>query len=142
MSQKYTDARYPEKINDLIDNEGNVNPEIIPPAPTPEPGLKLYKHYIVMEGDEIYLGIELITWKSEPMKLPAVQESIYWRACSDFLNGIEADSDLFFTIDVIQIQHLIGEEVKVTVMGVPNQHSENYIAGELTSLEDTVTEIK
>ncbi len=43
---KYTDARYPEKINDLIDNEGNVNPEIIPPAPTPEPGLKLYSHNV------------------------------------------------------------------------------------------------
>ena len=25
--KKYTDARYPEKINDLIDNEGNLNPE-------------------------------------------------------------------------------------------------------------------
>ena len=25
MSQKYTDARYPEKINDLIDNEGGLS---------------------------------------------------------------------------------------------------------------------
>lgn len=25
--KKYTDARYPEKVNDLIDNNGNVNPE-------------------------------------------------------------------------------------------------------------------
>ena len=27
MSQKYTDARYPEKINDLIDNEGGLSEE-------------------------------------------------------------------------------------------------------------------
>ena len=26
--KKYTDARYPEKVNDLIDNNGNVNPEV------------------------------------------------------------------------------------------------------------------
>lgn len=25
--KKYTDARYPDKINDLVDNDGNLNPE-------------------------------------------------------------------------------------------------------------------
>lgn len=61
MSQKYTDARYPEKINDLIDNEGNVNPEIIPPAPTPEPGLKLYKHTFVYNGYTLSFICEIAT---------------------------------------------------------------------------------
>lgn len=27
---KYTNALYPDKINDLIDNDGNINPEVIP----------------------------------------------------------------------------------------------------------------
>ena len=27
MSNKYSDARYPEKINDLIDNEGQISEE-------------------------------------------------------------------------------------------------------------------
>lgn len=27
---KYTNARYPDKINDLIDNDGNINPEVVP----------------------------------------------------------------------------------------------------------------
>jgi len=34
MDKKYTDARYPEKINDLVDNDGNINEEVLGPAVT------------------------------------------------------------------------------------------------------------
>lgn len=27
MDKKYTNARYPEKINDLVDNDGNISGE-------------------------------------------------------------------------------------------------------------------
>ena len=37
---KYTDARYPEKINDLVDNDGNVN----------IPTTGWYKHYLIFSG--------------------------------------------------------------------------------------------
>lgn len=48
---KYTDARYPEKINDLVDNEGKVNPSAV------ESGIQLYKHKVTITanygGDEV-----------------------------------------------------------------------------------------
>lgn len=29
MEKKYTNALYPDKANDLIDNEGNINPAVL-----------------------------------------------------------------------------------------------------------------
>ena len=41
---KYTNALYPDKINDLVDNDGNINPSVI------SGGTQLYKHTFEGEG--------------------------------------------------------------------------------------------
>lgn len=89
MSQKYTDARYPEKINDLIDNEGTLSEEgkaIINenvkeaieggdiPIPMPTSGTKWYKHHLTVK----YTGqmgsgyeIDLISTYDKPITAKA-----------------------------------------------------------------------
>lgn len=36
MDKKYKDSLYPDKINDLVDNEGNLNPEALSNVATKE----------------------------------------------------------------------------------------------------------
>ena len=43
---KYTNALYPDKINDLVDNDGNINPSVV------SSGTQLYKH--VFSGGGCY----------------------------------------------------------------------------------------
>ena len=84
--EKYTDARYPEKINDLIDNEGGLSEEgkttineSVKEAieggdiPVPAGGTKLYRHKI---GASFPLSayIILITQQSTPYSsLPEIK---------------------------------------------------------------------
>ena len=54
---KYTDARYPEKINDLVDNDGNVN----------IPATGWYKHYIIFSGNNATLDFNFISNNSNDL---------------------------------------------------------------------------
>lgn len=55
---KYTDARYPEKVNDIIDNEGKVKAEALPGSTLPEIDYELEKVYIYSEDlDHLYVKI-------------------------------------------------------------------------------------
>ena len=78
--EKYTDARYPEKINDLIDNEGGLSEEgkttineSVKEAieggdiPVPAGGTKLYKHSLSINNVEC---IKVISSKSTSYTRP------------------------------------------------------------------------
>ena len=60
---KYTNAKYPDKINDLVDNNGNINPSVV------SGGTQLYKHTFNGEG----CSARFISTSSDPissLKLP------------------------------------------------------------------------
>ena len=55
---RYTDARYPEKVNDIIDNEGKIKAEALPGSAVPTIDYKLEKVYIYSDNlDHLYIKV-------------------------------------------------------------------------------------
>lgn len=71
---KYTNALYPDKINDLIDNDGNINPEVIP-GETPFEWNTTLDSELPTTETTFYLILNNEDWEtianSQPLKIKA-----------------------------------------------------------------------
>ena len=130
---KYTDARYPEKVNDVIDNDGLVKTEALPPI---SGGTQLYKHALGVETN----GEEIVCYVISASKESLAGKRTYYVYERDrkYISGV---IDTYGNGEVFYPIILFTYESEPRIIYYSNMGVEEAILDSAFFLYDTVTEL-